>query len=142
MIKNIAKLDDINLLIEEVFKNFSSGVIVLRGDLASGKTTFVKEVVRFLEIDEEVTSPTFSLQHCYGDKIFHYDIYNHGLDHFISLGMLEELDKDGLHLVEWGNEELVKILDLAEISTLVVDIEKISDNEREYRIDYAHTKSN
>ena len=56
--------------------------------------------------------------------------------------MLEELEKSGLHLVEWGDDELIDILDLAEISTLVIDIEKISDNEREYKIDYAHTKSN
>ncbi|MDD5157092.1 tRNA (adenosine(37)-N6)-threonylcarbamoyltransferase complex ATPase subunit type 1 TsaE [Sulfurimonas sp.] len=142
MIKNIVKLDGIILIIEEIFKNFNNGVIILRGDLASGKTTFVKEVVKFLKVNEEVTSPTFSLQHCYGDKIFHYDIYNHGLEHFISLGMLEELDRDGLHLVEWGDEELVKILDLADINTLVIDIEKISDDKREYRISYAHTKSN
>ena len=56
-------------------------------------------MVKFLGVDEDVTSPTFSLQQCYGNKIFHYDIYNHGLEHFISLGMLEELEKDGLHFI-------------------------------------------
>ncbi|OHD87250.1 MAG: tRNA (adenosine(37)-N6)-threonylcarbamoyltransferase complex ATPase subunit type 1 TsaE [Sulfurimonas sp. RIFCSPHIGHO2_12_FULL_36_9] len=134
MKKYLLSLDEIDVVIQDVAKNFSNGVIVLRGDLAAGKTTFVKKMVKFLGVDEEVTSPTFSLQHCYGDKIFHYDMYNHGLEHFISLGMLEELERDGLHFVEWGDDELVKILNSAEIKTMVIDIEKISDNKREYKI--------
>lgn len=138
MIKNDVNLDNIHTLVEDIAGKFSSGVIILRGDLAAGKTTFVKEMVKFLKIEDDVTSPTFSLQQCYGDRVFHYDIYNHGLDHFISLGMLEELDKDGLHLVEWGDDELVSILSSAGISTLVIKIEKISDNSRKYEVDYAH----
>lgn len=130
-------LDEISTLVKEISETFPSGVIILKGNLAAGKTTFVKEMVKHLGFDDEVTSPTFSLQQCYGDKIFHYDMYNHGLDHFISLGMLEELDKAGLHFVEWGDDELVKILDSASIKTLIIDIEKTSDNMREYRVDYA-----
>lgn len=134
MKKYLLNLDEIDVMVQDVAKNFSKGVIILRGDLAAGKTTFVKKMVKFLGVDEEVTSPTFSLQHCYGDKIFHYDMYNHGLEHFISLGMLEELERDGLHFVEWGDDELVRILNSAEIKTMVIDIEKISDNKREYKI--------
>ncbi|RLE58118.1 MAG: tRNA (adenosine(37)-N6)-threonylcarbamoyltransferase complex ATPase subunit type 1 TsaE, partial [Thermoprotei archaeon] len=89
-------------------------------------------------IEDAVTSPTFSLQQCYGKNIYHYDLYNHGLEHFISLGMMEELDKEGVHFVEWGDDELLRILTAAEIPTVVIEIEKVSDDEREYRIDYAH----
>jgi len=133
------KLDELHILVDDVVKNFKDGVVVLRGDLASGKTTLVKEVVKKLGFDGDVTSPTFSLQQCYSDKIFHYDIYNHGLEHFISLGMLEELDKEGLHFVEWGDDELIDILSSAGIDTLKIDIEKVSDDIREYKVDYAHT---
>ncbi|QOY53649.1 tRNA (adenosine(37)-N6)-threonylcarbamoyltransferase complex ATPase subunit type 1 TsaE [Candidatus Sulfurimonas marisnigri] len=132
------KLEELNTLVEDIGKKFSSGVIILRGDLAAGKTTFVKEFVKFLGLADDVTSPTFSLQQCYGEMVFHYDMYNHGLDHFISLGMLEELDKDGLHFVEWGDDELVRILNSAGISTLIVDIEKVSDEIRQYKVDYAY----
>ncbi len=130
-------LDELHILIDEVVKKFPSGVVILRGDLACGKTTFVKAIVKKLGISDDVTSPTFSLQQCYGDKIFHYDIYNHGLEHFISLGMLEELDKDGLHFVEWGDDELQKILKSAGMDVMVIDIDKSSDKQREYRVDYA-----
>ena len=128
------KINELYILAEKITAEFSSGVVILRGDLAAGKTTLVKEIVKCLGLKTQVTSPTFSIQQCYADKIFHYDIYNHGLEHFISLGMLEELDRDGLHFVEWGDDELVNILSSAGISTLTIDIEKISDNMREYKI--------
>jgi tRNA threonylcarbamoyladenosine biosynthesis protein TsaE len=134
MKKYILSLDELDVLIEDIDKNFKNGVIILRGDLAAGKTTFVKKMVKFLKIDEEVTSPTFSLQHCYGDRIFHYDMYNHGLEHFISLGMLEELEKDGLHFVEWGDDALANILDSAGIKTITINIKKISNDKREYTV--------
>lgn len=130
-------LDSLDILIKDVLSHFSSGVVILRGDLAAGKTTFVKEMVKTLGVEDEVTSPTFSLQQCYGGNIYHYDIYNHGLEHFISLGMLEELDKEGLHFVEWGDDALKNILDEADIKNITIDIEKISKNLREYRVKYA-----
>ncbi len=132
------KLDELGSLVKDINEKFNSGVIILRGDLAAGKTTFVKEMVKYLGLSDEVTSPTFSLQQCYGDKVFHYDMYNHGLEHFISLGMLEELDKDGLHFVEWGDDELMKILSSAGISTIMIDITKITDDIRQYEVDYEH----
>lgn len=130
-------LEDLDSLIEDIVNSFTSGVVILRGDLAAGKTTFVKAMVKKLGSSEEVTSPTFSLQQCYGDKIFHYDMYNHGLEHFISLGMLEELDKEGLHFVEWGDDELKKILDSADMKNITIDIKKITNELREYKVDNA-----
>ena len=119
---------------KNIVKDFPSGVILLRGDLAAGKTTLTKYIVESLGVKDAVTSPTFSLQQCYGDKIFHYDIYNKGLDNFISLGMLEELEKDGLHLVEWGDDALKEILVHAGFDVLEINIKKIDNNKREYKI--------
>ena len=135
MKKYSLKLNELDILAKEFVEEFSSGVVILRGDLAAGKTTFVKMVAKELGYEEDVTSPTFSLQQCYGDKIFHYDIYNHGLEHFLSLGMLEELEKDGLHFIEWGDDALVDLLVNAGIDTVTIDIEKIENNNaREYKI--------
>jgi len=130
--------NELDSLVEELYRDFPQGVVVLQGDLAAGKTSFVKAFAKKRHLSEEVTSPTFSLQQCYGERLFHYDIYNHGLAHFVSLGMLEELDKEGLHFVEWGDDELIEILLQAAIPTVVVQIEKRSDNKREYRIQHAH----
>lgn len=138
MTQCVLGVNTLDPLIKDVLSKVQNGVIVLQGDLAAGKTTLVKAFVKALGVEDTVTSPTFSLQQCYGDKIYHYDIYNHGLEHFISLGMLEELDKDGLHFVEWGDDALIKILEEAGIPIVTIQIEKISDDKREYRVDYAH----
>jgi len=132
--KYLLKLNELDVLCEDILANFDNGVVILRGDLAAGKTTLVKAIAKKMGCDDDVTSPTFSLQQCYAGKIFHYDIYNHGLEHFISLGMLEELEKEGLHFIEWGDEKLVELLTSAGIETMTIDIEKQSNETREYTL--------
>jgi len=127
-------LRELPILAKDVIQKMPSGVVILRGDLAAGKTTLVKAIAKELGCSDEVTSPTFSLQQCYGEQIFHYDIYNHGLEHFISLGMLEELEREGLHFIEWGDDALIELLESVGIETMVIDIIKKSNNTREYRI--------
>ena len=128
------ELSQLDSIVEDVLKEFQEGVVILQGDLAAGKTTFVKKIAEKLGCQEDVTSPTFSLQQCYAEQIFHYDIYNHGLEHFLSLGMLEELEKPGLHFIEWGSDELIDILVSAGIDVMSIKIEKTSDTAREYTI--------
>lgn len=105
-------------------------VVLLRGDLAAGKTTLVKEFVKSLGIKDNVTSPTFSIQTIYGENIFHYDVYNKTLEEFISLGLLEEFEKSGIHLVEWGDEKLEELLSSYGFHTIVIKIEKLDDKRR------------
>ena len=131
------KEDNLRPIVSKFGRKITNGVVLLKGDLAAGKTTLVKAVVKAMGLTDEVTSPTFSLQQVYSDKVYHYDLYNHGLEHFISLGMLEELEKEGIHFVEWGDDELLAILQEAEIPTTVIEIEKTADDERSYRIEYA-----
>lgn len=108
-------------------------IVILRGDLASGKTTLVKHFVESIGLEDVVNSPTFSLQVVYGDNIFHYDLYNKSLEEFIALGMLEEFEKSGLHFVEWGNSKLENILCDYGFDVLVIDILK-KDDKRLYKI--------
>lgn len=130
------ELNNLNILINELKKVIDNGnsVVILRGDLASGKTTLVKNYVKSLGLSDLVTSPTFSLQAIYSDTIFHYDVYNKTLNEFISLGMLEEFEKDGLHFVEWGDEKLQMLLNDYGYRVILIEIEK-KDNKRLYKID-------
>jgi len=88
----------------------SSAIIFLSGDLASGKTTLTKSIAKLRGFDGEVTSPTFSLQHCYGEDTYHYDLYRIDFDEFVSIGLFEELDREGWHIVEWGSDRLKSAL--------------------------------
>ena len=108
-------------------------IVILRGDLASGKTTLVKSYLKVLDLPDLVTSPTFSLQAIYSNNIFHYDVYNKTLGEFISLGMLEEFEKKGIHFVEWGDEKLEEILKDYGYKVILIEIEK-KDNKRLYKI--------
>ncbi|MDO7253618.1 tRNA (adenosine(37)-N6)-threonylcarbamoyltransferase complex ATPase subunit type 1 TsaE [Helicobacter cappadocius] len=127
-------LENIHILIKELIDIAKDGNIIflLRGDLASGKTTLVKEYVRFFYPEEEVTSPTFSIQHQYGN-IFHYDFYNHSLEKLLNLGLLEWVENNGIHFIEWGNESLEKILKANGYNICVIEICKLNNN-RTYRI--------
>ncbi len=113
------------------------GVVVLQGDLASGKTTLTQAMARFMGIGEAVTSPTFSLQQCYGEHLYHYDLYNHGIEHFLALGLLEALEAEGYHFVEWGDETLLDLLEATGLPHLRVEIEKSAPDARRYKVYHA-----
>ena len=134
--KIICGIDGLNQVVEYLHTILigSDCIVLLRGDLASGKTTLVANFVQSLGEDQLVTSPTFSLQRSYGDRLFHYDLYNKTLEEFIALGMLEELEKEGIHFVEWGSETLEEILKEYQFSYITVTIEK-KEKQREYTIE-------
>ncbi|RUM56393.1 MAG: tRNA (adenosine(37)-N6)-threonylcarbamoyltransferase complex ATPase subunit type 1 TsaE [Nautilia sp.] len=123
----VKNIEDLKKVIECV-KNSDKNIIILSGTLGSGKTTFVKEFVKSMKINDEVTSPTFSIQNVYEDKVFHYDLYNKTIEDFLRLGMLEELEKQGYHFIEWG-EELEKILQQFGFEYLKIEIE-LFENKR------------
>ena len=89
-------------------------LLVLRGDLGTGKTTLVKGIALALDAAEpdEVTSPTFTLLHEYDGtrdgkpvKLFHLDVYRmEGERQLETLGLEELLTPDALVLVEWGEK--------------------------------------
>jgi len=130
------ELNNITIFVNELKNiiNEQDTIVILRGDLASGKTTLVKNYVKSLGIDDLVTSPTFSLQSIYSNSIYHYDVYNKTLEEFISLGMLEEFEKEGIHFVEWGDERLQNLLVEYGYNVLLVKIDKL-DNKRQYTIE-------
>jgi tRNA threonylcarbamoyladenosine biosynthesis protein TsaE len=133
LVCGIESIDEVVSKLQKLIAN-KNIIVLLRGDLASGKTTLVKHFVQTIGCDDLVTSPTFSLQSCYGENIFHYDVYNKTLSEFVSLGMLEEFEKDGIHFVEWGDEKLEQILDEYGFRHINITIKKL-DKLREYTIE-------
>lgn len=103
----------------------NEGVVLLRGDLASGKTSLVQALLKKLSFDENANSPTFSLMQSYekdAKKIYHYDIYQVGLKGILQNGLFENLFEDGLHLIEWGDENLEKALKKMGIKPYIIEI--------------------
>ncbi len=112
-------------------------LIVLRGDLGTGKTTLVKGIAAALGAasEEDVTSPTFTLVHEYvGPKVrlYHLDLYRLETERELSTVGLEEMAEapDALVLVEWG-EKFASVVERADGEIV---IEHLGGDERSFLI--------
>jgi len=86
-----------------------SCLLILEGELGSGKTTLVKGIVSGLGVarQEDVTSPSFTLVHEYGTdpKIYHADLYRvEGAREQATLGLEDLLEQEAMVIVEWGEK--------------------------------------
>jgi len=82
-------------------------LILLSGDLGSGKTTLTKGIVSALGAarEDDVTSPTFTLLHAYGEAqpVFHGDLYRiENFHDFETLGMEDLFAKPAIVILEWS----------------------------------------
>jgi len=130
----IASLENLETVVSYLDEVLSSHAIVfLRGDLAAGKTTLTQAIAKSRGIEADVTSPSFSLQHCYSEGLYHYDLYRLEHEEFMALGLFEEFEKQGWHLIEWGSDELKDFLESIGYSVSIIDISSL-DRARKYRI--------
>ncbi len=113
-------------------------IVFLRGDLAAGKTTLTQAIAKAKGIASEVTSPTFSLQQCYegkeGQNLYHYDLYRLEHEEFMQMGLFEEFEKSGWHIVEWGSDALKAFLEGVGYNVVLIEIAP-SENGRIYKIE-------
>ena len=86
-------------------EKFPNMVICLEGDLGSGKTVFTKGFAQAMEIDEEVTSPTFNIIKEYGEgelPLYHMDVYRLE-DIKEDIGIVDYFDKPWVTIIEWAD---------------------------------------
>ena len=80
-------------------------IIVLSGELGSGKTKFVQGVLKHFGLEDEIPSPTFTIVNEYNAgeiNIYHFDVYRlEDSDEFYAMGG-DELFSTGICLIEWG----------------------------------------
>jgi tRNA threonylcarbamoyladenosine biosynthesis protein TsaE len=81
-------------------------VVLLIGNLGAGKTTLAKGIISGLGAGEveDVTSPTFTLIHEYGEgRVYHIDLYRlDRAEEVATLGLDEIFDREAVVLIEWG----------------------------------------
>lgn len=138
MITLTASLKDLSK-ITQAMRELSLGahtIFLLQGEVASGKTTLIQAFVKAQGINDPVTSPTFSLLHTYGQNIYHYDLYLKELDELLALNLLESLESEGIHLVEWGSEALRRMLISLGFKPIIIEITP-DQEERNYKIHHA-----
>ncbi len=107
MNKFISKSEQDTINFAENFANqlHKKDIIVLSGDLGSGKTKFVQGILKHFGLENEISSPTFTIVNEYNANIcpiYHFDVYRLAdIDEFYAMGG-EEYFENGICLIEWG----------------------------------------
>ena len=108
-------------------------VIAYKGTLAAGKTTLTKGIAEALEIDEIITSPTFTLVSEYEGKLplYHFDVYRlDTVEDFLNIGSEEMMYGDGVCAIEWSE----KIESALPKDAIIIDIEILTPETRKITI--------
>ncbi len=108
-------------------------VIAYTGDLGAGKTTFTRGLAMGMGLSDDVTSPTFTLVNEYTGKInlYHFDMYRIMNSTEIEVtGFYEYMTKNNVLAVEWSEN----ISDALPLDTIYINIQRISDEERNIEI--------
>ena len=107
-----------------------NNVIVLTGELGSGKTKFVEGFLEYFGLENEISSPTFTIVNEYKNddvNIYHFDVYRlEDSSEFYEIGG-EEYFSSGICLIEWG--EIIE--DALPKSYVHIIFEKDDNNENE-----------
>ncbi|NEZ46780.1 tRNA (adenosine(37)-N6)-threonylcarbamoyltransferase complex ATPase subunit type 1 TsaE [Clostridium niameyense] len=87
-------------------------IICLNGDLGAGKTHFTKGIAKGLNINDNITSPTFNIVNEYKGrlKLYHFDVYRiSDIDEIEAIGFDEYIFSDAVSIIEWSYyiEELI-----------------------------------
>lgn len=108
MYKFISNSEQDTICFAKKIANFlkKGDIIVLTGDLGSGKTKFTEGILDFFNLKNEISSPTFTIVNEYIPEnavpIYHFDVYRlSSIDEFYAIGG-DEYFSNGISIIEWG----------------------------------------
>lgn len=106
----------------------SGDILILSGDLGSGKTKFTEGFLSFWNLENEISSPTFTIVNEYNKdniNIYHLDVYRlDDIDEFYAIGGMEYFSS-GICIIEWG--ELIE--DILPKNYIKINFSKDDKNE-------------
>ena len=116
-----------------ILKNINSKVLLVCGEVGSGKTTLIKEICRQLKVEDTVSSPTYTLINEYNTNdglVIHMDLYRIKNNEDINdLGLFEYFDNKFI-IIEWPE----KIMNDLDCNHSILKIDLIKVNERKINL--------
>ena len=126
---SLNKIDEISQLVIDKIKTIR--IILLRGELGSGKTTIVKSVLKKMGVNDSVTSPTFSILNEYdfaGNIIYHFDLYRiEKIEELDIIGFEDYIYSQNICFIEWPEIVLNNI----DLQYLDIEIRNLGEDKRE-----------
>ena len=109
------QLNQLSAVSDDVKKNINKNIVLISGDMGAGKTTLIKEILKSMNVIDNISSPTFSIINEYNtskeDIIYHMDLYRiKSVDELEGIGLFEYLESGNLCIIEWGDmiEEIIE----------------------------------
>lgn len=120
-----------------IIDNFNNrNIIIINGEMGSGKTTLIKEIGKQLNVEQLINSPTFSIVNEYetatGEIIFHFDCYRiETYKEALEIGIPEYLNSGNRCFIEWAEN----IKDLLPDEKMLVTIKIEEKDSRSFSIE-------
>lgn len=101
----INTVDEWPLVTDQIIPQLQHPILLLKGNLGAGKTTFTQFLLKALGSQDVVSSPTYAIVNQYHSpkgKIFHFDLYRmNSIDEVYNIGIDEYLEGAVLNIIEW-----------------------------------------
>lgn len=128
-------LDELHSIAKSIIDTSTHKVLLFYGEMGVGKTTLIKELVKQLDSDDAVSSPTFSIVNEYqsrqGASIFHFDFYRiNNEEEALDVGIEEYFDSGNWCLIEWPE----KVKNLLPLNAVAIHLKKNEDGTRSITI--------
>lgn len=101
----IHQLEEWKDIVNQIIPILQHNILLLKGNLGAGKTTFSQFLLKELASSDEISSPTYSIVNEYDTpkgKVFHFDLYRlKSVEEAYDFGIEEYLDNGFLSIIEW-----------------------------------------
>ena len=102
---NLSELDSVA---KNLIDSLSTKIIRIDGIMGSGKTTLISSACKYLNIQDKISSPTFSIVNTYSSPkgpVYHFDFYRlNNSNEVFDFGLEEYLDSGHFCFLEWAEK--------------------------------------
>ena len=129
---NREQTKELAFMFAKTLKKYGHALVLFEGELGSGKTTFISNVVAALDKKTQPSSPTFNIINQYSDNIFHVDLYRIKCEkELINTAFWEIIRGENFVFIEWA-EKLSFDFDKLGHKVFKVRAEAAGENRRKY----------